>query len=102
MTKISTNAEAKCLSEITNDWKVVARRYLGTIGKSSEIHAVWKFCGDLSDASENMAFQRLAFPEDRHKQPLISVVTGRDDVGTLTLYARSFPKLFMSRRFLSA
>jgi hypothetical protein len=101
MKKISTNTEAKDLSDITDDWKVVARRYLGTIGRSSEIHAVWRFCGDLADAGEGLAFQRLAFPEERHKQPLISVVTGRDDVGTLTLYARSFPKAYMDRRFPS-
>ena len=96
--KINTTVEAKSLSDITNEWKVVARRYLGTIGKSSEIHAVWRFCGDLSEATESLAFHRLAFPEERHKQPLISVVTGRDSAGTLTLYARSFPKPFANRR----
>lgn len=101
MKKISTQSEAKSLSDITDTWKVVARRYLGTLGKSSEIHAIWRFCGDLMEASENMAFQRLAFPEERHRQPLISVVTGRDDAGTLTLYARSFPKAHMHRRFAS-
>ena len=92
MKKITTRTEAKSLSDITEEWKVVARRYLGTIGSSSEIHAIWRYCGDLAEASECMTLHKLAFPAVRHEQPLISVVTGRDDAGTLTLYARSFPK----------
>lgn len=97
MNKIATGVEAKSLSDITDEWKVVARRYLGTMGKSAEIHAVWRFCGGLGENSETAAFQRLAFPMDRRNHPLISVVTGRDDAGTLTLYARSFPKAFALR-----
>lgn len=97
MKKISTGVEARSLSDITDVWKVAARRYLGTIGKSSEIHAVWRFCGELAEGVDNGTFLRLAFPEDRNKTPLISVVTGRDEAGTLTLYARTFPRAFAPR-----
>ena len=87
--KISTTEEAKSFEDISDTWKIVARRRLRTV--ANEIHAVWDYTGTLSEAKQSNIFRRLAIPSGKRDVPHISCVTGREDNGTLCLYARIYP-----------
>ena len=77
-----TETEARSLEDITDNWKVIARRII--IGDE----AAWQYCGSIHQ--QWTEFRRLAFPL-AGATPLVSVVTGRDGGGRLTLYARIMP-----------
>lgn len=96
MKKIDTATEAASLNDISEEWKIVAKRHLRTV--SGEIAAIWEYCGSLSDSKENLSFRKLAFATARRECPHISCVTGRDAAGILCLYARIFPVSLRSSR----
>ena len=96
MKKLEATIEAKSLDDISEDWKIIARRGWRAMG--NEMRAIWDYTGSLSDSTENVSFRKLAFGYGRGETPHISCVTGRDANGTLCLYARIYPIVLRNRR----
>lgn len=93
---IATTTEATSLDDISDTWKVVAKRRLRTV--ANEVLAVWDYTGTLSENKQNSAFRKMAFSYSRGEIPHISCVTGRDALGNLTLYARLYPMKLRRKR----
>lgn len=81
--RITTTTEANTLDDITEEWKIVARRYA----------TGWEWIGELASERQNKLFRDLAFPWDR-TQPHFSTITGRDAIGLICVYARIYPMQF--------
>lgn len=102
--RINNVPEALCLNDIGPDWRLVARRegrgewfvwtWLGAMGEEKIIQRESKagrILTTITSGSERTMFLELAMPPAKGRAPEISLVQGRDDEGTMCLYARKTP-----------